>query len=117
MVISKNHLKAILPRMRNKSQETLATYKVTAVAYSNNGNILGYASNNIRDDIVPHRRGAGAHAEWELIKRYGKNIKYIVISRFGDKGILRPIDPCPNCKKMADNLGIRIIKLMDYVQE
>lgn len=110
-MISKNHLKAVVKRLRNKSQSIKATYKISAVAYSSKGDVLGYATNNLRLDIASIRRGSGIHAERELIKKYGRKIKYIVISRFGEEGVLLPIQPCEICQKIADNLGIKIIEL------
>lgn len=117
MVVSKNHLKASVDRLKNKSFNTNATFKVTAVAYSNKGDILGYATNNIRMDIVPSHRGAGVHAERELVKKYGKKIKYIVLARFGGSGDLLPIDPCENCQKILDEFGIKVIKLRDIISK
>lgn len=114
-MLSKKHLKAVVTRLRNKSFEVVATYKVSAVAYSSKGDVLGFATNNIRNNIVPIRRGSGRHAERELIKKFGKKIKYIVISRFGNDGDLLPIKPCENCQKIADNLGIKIINLQDNI--
>ena len=81
MSICKNHLSSIYARLRAKSSSSCSDYKVTAVAYSKKGNILGYSSNNIRSDFIPVRRGAGVHAEMTLIKKFGKRISYIVISR------------------------------------
>jgi cytidine deaminase len=115
-MISQNHLKAIVNRLRNKSFNVRTTYKVTAVAYSSKGDILGYSSNNIREDFKPKRRGAGVHAERELIKKYGKKIKYIVISRFGNGGNILPIEPCEICQKVANKLGIKIIVLQDTLE-
>ena len=114
-MMSRNHLIPVINRLRNKSAEIIATYKVSAVAYSAKGDVLGYATNNVRDDIVPTRRGAGVHAERQLIKKFGRSIKYIVISRFWHDGTLLPISPCENCQKVADKLGIRIIKLQDNI--
>jgi hypothetical protein len=39
-------------------------------------------------------------------RKYG--IVRILICRVGKGGNLRPIDPCPNCKKVADKLDIKI---------
>lgn len=110
-MFSKNHLQFIQKRLRNKSFTSPAVYKISAVAYSHKGEILGYATNNIREQFLPARRGAGIHAERTLIKKYGKKIKYIVISRFGNQGDMLPIQPCEICQKVANNLGIKIIEL------
>lgn len=55
-----------------------------------------------------HPHGGGTHAERILINRYGKNIARILIARIGRSGENRPIDPCPVCKKIADEMGIKI---------
>lgn len=117
MGICKNHLSSIYARLRAKSSSSCSDYKVTAVAYSKKGNILGYSSNNIRSDFIPVRRGAGVHAEITLIKKFGKRISYIVISRFGLSGNPLPIDPCENCAKVASQLGIKILRMRDFIQE
>ena len=117
MSICKNHLSSIYARLRAKSSSSCSDYKVTAVAYSKKGNILGYSSNNIRSDFIPVRRGAGVHAEMTLIKKFGKRISYIVISRFGLSGNPLPIDPCENCAKVASQLGIKILRMRDFIQE
>jgi hypothetical protein len=39
-------------------------------------------------------------------RKYG--IVRILICRVGKGGNLRPIDPCSNCKKVADKLDIKI---------
>ncbi len=116
MSICKNHLNSICGRMRAKSSRVLATYKITAVAYSRKGDVIGFSSNNIRSDFTPVRRGAGVHAELELIRKYGKRIAYIVISRFGANGDILPIMPCDNCAKVAKRLGIKILELRDFIK-
>lgn len=115
-MLSNNHLKAVTNRLRAKASKASTTYRVTAVAYSSKGDVLGYASNNVRKNLKPVRRGAGVHAERELISRYGNKIKYIVIARFGGGGDLLPIDPCETCQKVADKLGIKIIVLQDIIE-
>lgn len=53
-------------------------------------------------------RGKGIHAERELIKKYGKAIKKIVIIRSGRSQGILPIEPCPICQKVIDKLNIKI---------
>lgn len=77
---------------------------VTAIAYSRKGNILGTAINTPSD--VPGMRHR--HAEGILMGKFGKAIHKIIILRVGRGGTLLPIEPCPECKKLAFRLGITI---------
>lgn len=107
-------LKNTLQRKAHKSD---CTYKISAIAFDKKGDVLGCASNKHSDwDVLEKENGVGRagtakHAERLLMKRYGQNIKTIVICRVGHSGILRKIDPCPACKKVADKLGIKIISV------
>lgn len=84
------------------------SYRVSAVAFTEKGELLGSAYNAYRkEDIVPGR-GYGLHAERRLMERYGKNISSIIICRIGHGGKLRPIDPCHTCAKIASKMGIKI---------
>ena len=53
-------------------------------------------------------KGAGLHAERRLMQKYGEAISKIVICRTNGNGKMLPIDPCQNCQKIADKLGIVI---------
>ncbi len=79
-------------------------YKVSAVAFSKKGNILGqaYCKHNLPKD------GGGVHAERELMSRYGNNIHSILIMRINKQGDILPIKPCKVCQKIADRKGIVI---------
>jgi len=114
--MNRNHLNSIYERIQSKSLDSRAHYKITAVAFSRKGDVIGFASNNIRSDFPPKRRGAGRHAEMQLIRKYGRRVAYIVIARFGQSGEMLPIDPCPNCSKVAEQLGIRILKLKEFLE-
>jgi hypothetical protein len=55
------------------------------------------------------RKGGGRHAERRIMSvARRKGIVRILICRVGDGGVLRPIDPCPQCQAVADKLGIAI---------
>jgi len=87
-------------------------YRIGAVALDKKGDVLGNVCNTFRNGDTfygeQNRRGTGLHAEARLIRRYGKNIKTILIMRIGNSGNLLPIDPCPACANMAAKLGITI---------
>ena len=90
-----------------KAQQSECCYRISAVGLNKRGEVIGSTFNKIR---LPHFRG-GLHAEIDLIRRYGKNLKTIVICRVNRTGKVCKIDPCPNCKKVADKLGIKIISV------
>lgn len=79
-------------------------FKVSAVAFSKKGNILGwsYCKHNLG-------KSCGAiHAERELMSRFGSRIQNIIITRTNKSGDVLPIKPCDVCQKVADKMGISI---------
>jgi hypothetical protein len=66
----------------------------------------------VLDKLPIGRAGTAEHCEKRLIARFGKRIHTIVICRIGRSGELRPIDPCPSCKKTAAKYGIKIVSVM-----
>lgn len=109
----------IINRLKKKASKSQCTYRVSAVAFDAKGNILGQAVNKHSQwDVIEKyngegRAGTAKHAERCLIHQYGQNIKTILICRVGRTGKLRPIDPCPACKKAAEKYGIKIISVDD----
>ena len=99
-----------ITRMRNKAKVSHGKYKIIAIAFSDKGNFLGISMNGFREGLS-NRKGAGAHAETKLIRKFGKRIDKIYIMRFGMKLDILPIHPCVNCSKVADKYGIKIISL------
>lgn len=114
MNLDRKIISSIYGRMRTKSLHSRANYRIVAVAFSRKGDVVGFASNNIRCGLSPKRRGAGTHAEMQLVRKYGRRVACIVIARFGKSGRTLPIDPCPNCAKVARQLGIKIMKLEEF---
>jgi len=117
---SKTKIDTINPALehliREKAAHSPCTYKVSAIAFDAKGNILGHSTNShsYNWNVLDHgegRGGTGVHAERKLISRYRSNIKTILICRVGRSGKLRPIDPCPACKKAAKKYGIKIISI------
>lgn len=91
-------------KAQKKASSSECRFKISAMGYSAKGNFLGACTNQ-------HRfigKGRGLHAERKLIAKYGKRLKSIVICRVGQGGDLLPIDPCDNCQKIADKMGIKI---------
>lgn len=104
--------------LKEKACKSACTYKVSAMAFDKKGDLLGHTVNRHSQwDVLTKdgegRPGTAEHAERRLISTFGKNIKTILIARVGHSGILRPIDPCPACSKLARKYGIKIISISD----
>jgi hypothetical protein len=93
----------------SKASQSPSTYRLSGVAISKKGELLGFARNGYRREDIPCKRYSGKHVEQALIERYGTNIKTIIIMRIGNAGDILPIDPCPKCAKLAAKYGITII--------
>ncbi len=103
----------IIPRMRNKClQERGLVYRIAAVAFTKKGNFIDIRYNNHRN-FMSHRKGAGLHAEQDLIHLYGNRIDTIYILRVGGQGNYLPIHPCKTCASIAKKRGIKIIPLFE----
>lgn len=94
----------IREKLHRTALKSPCTYKVSAIALTKKGNILGYSYCNHRFN----RYGGGIHAEQALIKRYGSRIDTILIMTVNKNGGILPIEPCEVCSKLADKLGIKI---------
>lgn len=109
---------AIEDLLKEKASHSPCTYKISSIAFDAKGDILGHTTNshslhwNVLEKEHAGRAGTAMHSERRLIAQYGKLIKTIVICRVGRSGKLRPIDPCPVCKKAAAKYGIKIVSLM-----
>lgn len=102
----------IVPRMKKKlkpNKENLK-YRIAAIAFTKKGNFIDIRYNNFRLGLS-NRKGAGLHAEQDLIHRYGNKIDTIYILRIGGGGDPLPIHPCEVCKSIAEKRGIKIIPL------
>lgn len=97
----------VIDMLRRKAITSPCVHKVAAVALSKKGNVLGSVTNSYR--YIQY--GGGLHAERELIRKYGRAIFQIIIARVNKGGNFLPIDPCANCKKIADRYGIRILSI------
>lgn len=106
----------LIKHLTKKALKSHCTYKVSAVAFDNKGNVLGSIANkHSKWDVLEKehagRAGTAEHPERMLIARYGKNVKTLVICRVGRAGELRPIDPCPACAKVAKKYGVKILSV------
>lgn len=98
-------------KLINKAKKSNCHFKVSAIGYDANGNIIGSAVNSFHPSLRLSSKGVGLHAEINLIRRYGNLIKTIVICRVGNSGNLLPIDPCEKCLDCATKLGIKIYSI------
>ena len=109
---------AIEQLLKEKATHSPCTYKISGIALSKKGDILGHCTNshsrnwNILEKQTVGRAGTAQHCERILISQYSHLIKTIVICRIGRSGEIRPIDPCPACQKVAAKYGIKIVSLM-----
>jgi hypothetical protein len=99
--------------MEKKAEQATNNFHISAAAFSKKNNLLGTASCNPNKKFPESKKGTGIHAEAELIKKYKRQINKIYICRIGRGGIPRPIEPCPNCAKLAKKYGIKIINIHD----
>lgn len=93
-----------IKRYVQKGKQSICKFRVSAFAFTAKGNFLDSSVNSPRFS----RKGGGNHAEMILMKKHGKKIKTIIISRIGKSGKLRPIHPCSSCRRVAKKLGIKI---------
>lgn len=99
----------IKDKLVKTASKSICRFKVSAVAFSKKGNILGWSYCKPYID----KNGGSIHAERELISRYGRSIHTIVIARTNRAGKMLPIDACNVCQKVADKMGI-IIKTIVF---
>jgi hypothetical protein len=97
---------AILKIAKNKAEQSICRYKISALGFNNKGELVASTVNSPRFC----RKGGGVHAELRLMKEH-KGLKTILICRVGGSGDLLPIDPCVVCAKKAFELGIKIITI------
>ena len=107
---------AIVSLLKEKASKSDCTYKVSAIAFDKKGNVLGHMTNkhstwNVISKTGKGRPGTARHSERLLMERYAGVVKTIMIARVGNSGELRPIDPCPACRKVAAKLGVKIISI------
>lgn len=102
-----------LSLLTKKAKRSPCTYKISGIAYSKKGNVLGTATNShSKWDVMSHlplgRAGTAEHCERVLMKKFKNQIRTIVLCRVGRSGNVLPIDPCPVCAKLAKKYGITI---------
>ena len=109
-------IKKHIPRLLAKARKSPCVCKLSAIAISKHGNVLGYCTNShskwqVLDKIKTGRPGTAVHCERLLMSKFTNQIQTIIICRVGNSGNLLPIEPCEACKKAAAKYGIKIISI------
>jgi len=94
----------LIEKARKKAGQSSSKYKISAIAFDKNGKILATAVNRPRFS----RKGGGVHAELIALRKGGPKTHSIMICRVGNSGNLLGIEPCKNCQRILDKLGIRV---------
>lgn len=95
-------------RLIKKAIQSDCGFKVSAIGLNRKGDVIYIASNGVRFK----RKHGGIHAEMKVMLKAGPGLHSIIICRTNRTGgNLLPIDPCKNCQKMADKLGVKIYSL------
>lgn len=97
-------------KLRKKASQSKSKYRISAIGFDSRGEFVGQSFNGLpKPGCIG--KGMGIHAEARLMTKYGDLLKTIVISRIGHGGAWRPIQPCQNCQKLAEKLGVKLITI------
>ena len=92
----------VLERAKRKAARSRCRYKIAAIGFDKRGKLLGVAINYPR--FV--KFGGSVHAEMNLLHRYGKRLKSLLILRTNRSLDLLPISVCKRCQKILDRMEI-----------
>jgi deoxycytidylate deaminase len=92
----------------NKAKQSACRYRISAIGIDKCGDVIGVKSNKPRFE----KFHGSIHAELNLMSRYGRKLKTIIICRINRDNQLVDIDPCPVCSAKAKDLGIKIVNLI-----
>ena len=92
---------------KKKAEQSISTYKVSAIGLNKRGEVVYTAFNKPRF----MRKGGAIHAEMEVMLKGGPGVATIVICRVGRSGDILPIHPCEVCADKAEELGIKIVSI------
>ena len=107
---------SLFMRMKKKASASPSQYRISCVALDKKGDVIGYTTNGFRKDNIRLIYGSGLHSEAIcLAKYYPLGAKTLIIMRIGNAGDVLPIDPCEQCQKMANKLGVKILSVMPGV--
>lgn len=94
-----------------KALQSDCNYLISCIGLNNTGDVIGTSVNKHGEN----GKGRGRHGEIELIKKYGRKIRTIIICRVNHSGDILPIHPCKNCKKLLDRMGIKIVTISSEI--
>ena len=103
-------MKHIIDLAIKKAKQSDCRYKVSAIGFNKNGDIIGSSSNK----HLINRKGCSLHAEVNLIKKHARSLRTIIICRTNNRGDILPIQPCRTCSNLANKYGI-IIKTIKTI--
>jgi len=93
----------------SKAAKNVCHYKICAIGFNRRGEYLGMVTNRPRFNS----KGGGVHAEIQLLRKFGKRVRSILLLRTTKGGKLIRIDPCPTCAKILNGLGIVCRTVLD----
>lgn len=109
MELNCHDLNDYIRRVRRRSSVNQCKYNVAAICFDSRGSFLGIAYNSPR---LP-KEGGGLHAEISALRKFGPNIKSIILIRTTTNGKLRPIHPCEACSKVLAKNKITIVSIFE----
>jgi tRNA(Arg) A34 adenosine deaminase TadA len=92
----------------SKAVKNVCHYKICAIGFNRRGEYLGMVTNRPRFNT----KGGGVHAEIQLLRKFGKRVRSILLLRVTKGGKLIHIDPCPTCAKILKVLEIECTTVM-----
>lgn len=98
---------SLILKARKKAQQSSSKYRISAIALDKNGKILATAVNQPRFS----RKGGGIHAELLALRKGGPKTHSIMLCRIGNGGDLLDVNPCENCQRILDKLGIKVYSI------
>jgi hypothetical protein len=98
----------IMQKAAKKAMQSQCRFKISALGFNRKGELVASATNSFRFC----RKGGGLHAEAQVMKQAKrKGICTVLICRVNPNGLLLPIEPCENCMRLAEKLGIKIVSI------
>ena len=102
--------------VKKAKNNNTVNYPIIAIGINKYGDILGTSINKINCLKDESKKGFGKHAERELIKKFGKSIKTIILFRKGKNNSSLPIQPCKTCSKICNKLNIKVLNFNDIIK-
>lgn len=99
-----------LHRAWKKTLKGTCRFRVAAIGLDRRGRVLGILTNLPPRGPENFNSGSGCHAEVRAISSL-RGVHALVVVRFGDRGVLRPIHPCANCQSYADRRQVKLYYL------